>query len=160
MADGQFDIRKAARSDIEVSPPGPDHFCIFMDTENGDALTMATGDPAVFAVLFNAPEELTITLTGNVDDLSETGLDTATHVLINSDGPYNITGIAAPTSAGGKQKKLINVSSFAITLKDQDVGSSGVNRFLLYGGAGDVVLQPGDAQDIYYDDTDAKWRSA
>jgi hypothetical protein len=159
MSDGQFDILIAARSEIEASPPGADHFCIFMDSENSNALTLATGDPAVFTVLFHAPEELTISLTGDTDNLDETGLDTATHVLLDSDGAYNLTGMAAPTGAHGKQKKFINISSYVITLKNLFV-SDPEKQFLLLGGAGDIPLQPGDSLDVYYDDTPEKWRSA
>lgn len=162
MADGQFDIRIAARSEIALTPPGADHFCIFKDSENGGALTEATGDPAVFSVLFNGEVEITAPqLTADVDDWDPSGMADATVVRMSSDAARLITGIEAGSlPASGKKKKLFNVGSFPITLKDQDVGSSGVNRFLLHGGAGDITLQPGDAQDIYYDDTDAKWRSA
>jgi hypothetical protein len=162
MADGQFDILKTARTAIEADPPGANHFCIFMDTENADALTMATGDPAVFSVLFSAPMEITpAQLTADTDNWDPDDILVATVVRISADAAWNLTGInSADLPAQGKHKKLINVGSFPITLKDQDTGSLSANRFLLLGGTGDITLQPGDAQDIYYDDTEGKWRSA
>jgi hypothetical protein len=160
MADGQFDVVKVARSAIEDSPPGPDHFCIFKDTENEGALTEATGDPAVFTVLFNAPVERTMMqLTADEDDWNPTDMDIATVVRMSSDAPRNLTGIVfAGVPVHAKRKTLINVGSFAITLKNL-VSSDPANQFLLLGGTGDIILSPGDAQDIYYDDTNGKWRS-
>jgi hypothetical protein len=160
MADGQLDVRKLALSQAEA--PGADHFAIIMDTENGDALTLITGDPIVATVLFNAPVEITAAqLTADTDDWNPADVAVATVIRMSADAPRNLTGIvSSAVVASGKAKKLINVGLFPITLQDQDAGSAAANQFLLLGGTGDITLQPGDALDIYYDDTDGKWRSA
>jgi len=160
MSNGQLDIVKLPLSQAEA--PGPNHWAIIMDSENADALTLITGDPIQAFVLFGAPMEITTPeITADQDNWDPDDILVATVVRMYSDAAWDITGInSTDLPASGKRKTLINVGSFNITLKDQDVGSLTANRFLLLGGAGDIVLQPGDAQDIYYDDTDAKWRSA
>jgi hypothetical protein len=161
MADGQFDIVKIGLSEAEA--PGADHWALIMDTENSDALTVIYGDPIqsyVLGAVGAALTELTpAQLSADTDDWNPTGMGTANMVLMSSDAARNLTGIVwAGTAPGAKRKTLINVGAFPITLKDQ-FGSAGANQFLLNGGTGDIVLQPGDAQDIYYDETDGKWRS-
>lgn len=161
MADGQFDIRNVGRSEIAASPPGPNHWCIFADAENGNALTKAEGDPAVFTVLYEAPLEITAPqIVANTDDWAPDDIEVANVIRMYSDAPRLLTGIDSTNlSPNAKRKLLINVGSYPITLKDQGAGSSGVNRFLLLGGSSDITLNPGDAQEVYYDDTDEKWRS-
>lgn len=158
MADGQFDVRKIGLSQAEA--PGADHFAMIMDTENADALTIIKGDPITSFVLGNGSLlELTpAQLTANTDDWNPTGQSDANVLRIASDAAWNLSGIvAAGVSSFAKRKTLINVGNFAITLKHL-VDSVAANQFKL-SGAGDIILQPGDVQDIYYDDTDAKWRS-
>lgn len=161
MADGQFDVRNVGRSEIAATPPGADHWCIFADSENGNALTKAEGDPAIFTVLYEAPLEVTAPqLTADTDDWNFTDVEVANVMRIYSDAPRLLTGIdSSGLSPNAKRRLLINVGSYPITLKDQDAGSAAANQFLLMGGAGDIILGPGDAQEIYYDDTDGKWRS-
>jgi hypothetical protein len=159
MANGQVDIVKLPLSQAEA--PGANHYALIMDSENGDALTLITGDPIQAYVLFNAPVEITADqITADTDDWDPEDILVATVVRISADAAWSLTGInSLNLPATGKQKKLINWGSFPITLKDQDAGSNAANQFLLMGGAGDIVLGPGDVQDIYYDDTDGKWRS-
>ena len=159
MSDGQLDIKKLALSQAEA--PGPNHWAIISDTENGDALTWITGSPIVAIPLFYAPNEITAAqITAHQNNWDPSGMNVATVVRMSSDAAWNVTGIESSlVPPNAKRKTLINVGSFPIILKNQDVASLTANRFLLLGGAGDITLQPGDAQDIYYDDTDGKWRS-
>lgn len=159
MADGQLDVVKIALSQADA--PGVGHFAIIMDTENSDAVTIITGDPIQSYVLGQGTlVELTGPILGaDTDDWNPAGMVDSNLIRIAASAAYNLTGIvAAGVSVFAKRKTLVNVGSFNITLKDQ-FGSAAANRFLLNGGTGDIVLQPGDAQDVYYDDTNAKWRS-
>jgi parallel beta-helix repeat protein len=78
---------------------------------------------------------------------------------INSDAARSITGIAGGWP--GRRLTLINVGGFAITLKNQDVGSVAGNR-IVGTGAADVVLTADTAitnrVNLVYDDTTARWR--
>ena len=160
MANGQVDIVKLPLSQAEA--PGAGHFALIMDSENGDALTLITGSPLQAYVLFNAPVEITADpLTADANNWNPDDILVATVVRMSSDAAWNLTGInATALPPTGKKKTLFNVGAFPITLKDQDAGSAAANQFFLQGGLGDITLQPGDALDIYYDDTDGKWRSA
>jgi len=74
----------------------------------------------------------------------------------SSSSAVNITGIAAGTS--GEAKLLVNVGSFAITLKHQSASSTAANR-LIVPWAGDYVMDAaGGAALIVYDATDSRWR--
>ncbi len=161
MSDGQFDILNIGLSEVEA--PGADHWCLIRDTENAYALTVVYGDPKVsYVIPAGAPVELTAPiLNADTHNWSPTGLLAATVVLISASVPVNLTGIvAAGLDPHAKRKLLINVGAQPITLKNQDVNSSAANRFLLLGGSGDILLQSGDAQELYYVDSDQRWRSA
>jgi hypothetical protein len=68
----------------------------------------------------------------------------------------NVTGIAAGTS--GLAILLVNVGSFALTLKHQSASSSAANRFTVP-WAGDCVLPAsGGAVVLVYDSTSSTWR--
>jgi hypothetical protein len=160
MSDGQFDIPNVALSEVEA--PGADHWCIIRDTENDYALTIVYGDPKQSYVIpgGEAPIEITpLELSVDTDDWGPDDIESANVVRISSDAPIELTGIvSAGVAPHAKKKLLINVGDENITLKHEHAGSIPENRFLLVGG-GDILLQPNDTQDIYYDVTDGKWRS-
>ena len=75
---------------------------------------------------------------------------------MSSSSAVNITGIAAGVS--GEAKLLVNVGTFAITLKHQSASSTAANR-LIVPWAGDYVMDAsGGAALIVYDATDSRWR--
>ena len=81
---------------------------------------------------------------------------TADIIRLSSSAARNITGIAA--GASGQAELLINVGSFAITLKHQSTSSAAANRFIVP-WAGDYVMDAnGGAALIVYDATDSRWR--
>lgn len=80
--------------------------------------------------------------------------------LLDSDDNYNITGIDSSFGRGqaGDLIKLINVGAFNLTLTHEDTASLAANRFLR-ANALDLVLAPGDAVEIWKDDTATdRWR--
>lgn len=113
------------------------------------------------ALIGGAPKEITPTwLTANTNDWNPTDIGTATIIRMSSDSAWDLTGIeASGISPTAKRKTLVNVGFWIITLKDEDAGSTATNQFLLLGGAGDILLQPGDALDVYYDSVISMWRS-
>lgn len=79
-----------------------------------------------------------IALESNVNDLEIT----STYVKLDSDGAYNVTGLYAPVSEDHLAAVvLVNVSAFAITLKNNDSNSVSGNRFKSQ--TGDVVVPAG-----------------
>ena len=95
-------------------------------------------------------------LTGNVDDYAPTGLSTASILRLDSDAARTVTGISAAVTV--LRKKLINIGAFDITLAHQSSSSVAANRFTIPGGA-DLVLEPGDAVDLFCDVATATWRA-
>jgi len=76
---------------------------------------------------------------------------------LSSDAARNITGFSAGVS--GQAILLVNVGSFAITLKHQNTGSTAANRVIVP-WAGDCVLAAnGGSVTLVYDATDLRWRA-
>lgn len=94
-------------------------------------------------------------ITATQNDYSPTNWDTATHVRLNTDASQDVTGLDA--SADMRIKTLINVGSNDLVLKHENVGSTAANRIDVPSDQ-DLTLQSGDAVDIYYDATTARWR--
>jgi len=160
MSDGQFDIPNMALDDVEA--PGADHWCLIRDSDNSYALTVVYGDPKQsYVIPTDTPIEITPpALSADTDDWGPTGIEGATFVMMEATVPIELTGIVSlGVAPNAKKKVLINIGTQPITLKNQHAGSAAANRFLLMGGSGDIVLQGGDTQDIYYDSTAAAWRS-
>lgn len=67
----------------------------------------------------------------------------------------NLTGWTAWSD--GSVKLLVNVGSYAITLKHQSTSSSASNRFITP-TTGDYVISPGGSAIIYWDATDSRVR--
>ena len=75
---------------------------------------------------------------------------------VSASAAVNATGIVAGTS--GQTALLVNVGSFAITLKHQSSSSTAANR-VTTPWAGDFVIPPGGSAVICYDGTSATWRT-
>lgn len=92
-------------------------------------------------------------LSANVNDYSPTGYSSASILRIaqNTQG-WSITGLAA----GGDGRYLIieNISSYNLTLLDQNTGSAAANRFLI---GFNYVIQPGQSAAFWYDVTSTAW---
>lgn len=74
---------------------------------------------------------------------------------LSASAAVNLTGWTAWTD--GTLKMIVNVGSFAITLKHQSTSSSANNRFITP-TAGDYVLSPGSSMVAYWDATDSRVR--
>jgi len=74
---------------------------------------------------------------------------------ISSDASRAITGIA--NGLDGRFLVLVNVGSNAITLKNEDAGSSAANRIITGIGA-TVTLDADDTAELIYDSTTSRWR--
>ena len=98
--------------------------------------------------------EITGTPGATEDDYTPTGWDTATVVRLNPAAASSITGFDGTASV--VRKTLFNVSSFNITLRDEDVNSSASNRMAL---PGDIIIQPNGGVDLVYDSTSSRWRA-
>jgi hypothetical protein len=94
-------------------------------------------------------------IVANQNDYAPTGFSASDTLRLNTDASRNITGVTA--TASQKRKRLVNVGSFNIVVKNQDAGSTAANRFICPGG-GDVTLTPDDSVELEYDDTSTRWR--
>jgi hypothetical protein len=74
---------------------------------------------------------------------------------LSASAAINLTGWLAWTD--GTLKMIVNVGSFAITLKHQSTSSSANNRFITP-WSGDFVLSPGGSATLYWDATDSRVR--
>jgi hypothetical protein len=90
-------------------------------------------------------------------DQNDYALPSATDIVrIAGTAARNVTGFVAGVS--GQAMLIINVGTFAITLKHQSASSTAANR-LIVPWAGDYVMDAaGGAALIVYDATDSRWR--
>jgi hypothetical protein len=131
--------------------------------------TVQTGSYTVTgSVSINGPLELggglqfgssfaTASLSANTDNLLIPNLENS--ILVRLDAApsnYSLTGIVVPDNTKTFFFSVFNVGTRNITFKDDDVGSTADNRFLL--GA-DVVIQGGEGITLIYDPVDTRWRS-
>lgn len=106
------------------------------------------GSDAVAAVV--------VTPTSLAADVNDWAIGTGDVFRVAGTAARNVTGIAAGTS--GLAVLLVNVGSFALTLKHQSASSAAANRFTIP-WAGDCVLAAnGGAAVLVYDSTSATWR--
>jgi hypothetical protein len=91
-------------------------------------------------------------ITSNQNDYS---LPSADVVRLSSDAARDITGFAAGSS--GQVIVLVNVGSFAITLRHQSTSSTAANRVVVPWAA-DYILDPSYAAVLLYDATASRWR--
>lgn len=87
------------------------------------------------------------------NNYNPSGLAGASVLRISCDAPRNLTGLSG--GGDGRVLALVNVGSFALTLKDAHTGSSAGNRFAL--GA-DVALAAKQSAVLWYDATDSRWK--
>lgn len=92
-------------------------------------------------------------LTASVNDYAIPS--TALTVRLGANAAWNITGIVAPPT-GPYHFMMWNRSGFAITLKNQNVGSAAANRFWCVGGV-DYVLGLGGGVECWYDVASTLW---
>lgn len=93
-------------------------------------------------------------ITANQNNYNPTSLSGAAILRLNSDGDYNVTGLAG--GSDGRLMIVINVTAArTLTLTDEDTLSSAANRFAL--GA-DVAIGPGESIALVYDSTSSRWR--
>lgn len=97
------------------------------------------------------------TLTANTDNLLITGLASSALVRIDSTGNFSLTGIVVPDNTKAYFFSIFNVGLTGnIIFKNNDVGSTAENRFLL---GNDITVQPGEGLSFIYDPVDQRWRS-
>jgi hypothetical protein len=94
-------------------------------------------------------------LTGNVNDYNPTGLSTAGILRISSDASRAITGLAATPTV--LVKTIYNIGSNPIVLAHQSTSSVAANR-LFCPGLTDIIMQPGDVINVFYDTVSTVWR--
>jgi len=75
----------------------------------------------------------------------------------DSPAAATVSGIAAITGTGMALKKLYNVGSYNITLQHENSGSLAANR-LIIPGAVDLIVEPDDVVDMFYDSITTRWR--
>ncbi|MBS1536545.1 MAG: hypothetical protein JST20_02205 [Bacteroidetes bacterium] len=85
------------------------------------------------------------------------GLTNYTVFRISATGAINLTGIDATGVNDGKLCVLINVGNNAITLQNDNAGSTATNRFRIKGGA-NLVLNADEVVQLMYDATTGRWR--
>lgn len=118
-----------------------------------DALSLTANSISSEGSLFETADITPAQITSNQNDYNPTGLATAAYVRINSNAARDITGLAG--GSDGRKITLVNTGSNAITLKDESGSSTAANRFKL---GSDEVLGAGKSIDLWYDDTDDRWR--
>jgi hypothetical protein len=113
-----------------------------------------TGCTNISIASTNFPHVITpTTLAVNTDDYN---LADAQIARISASVAVDVTGIA-DGSGIDRHLWLVNVGTFAITLKNQDVSSAAANRIITGTGA-DLVMGADAAVHAYYDDITNRWR--
>ena len=92
-------------------------------------------------------------ITANQNDYS---LPSADIVRLDANAARDITGFAA--GSGGDTRLLINVGSYAITIKHQSTSSSAANRVIVPWAADCVLAASGGTAMLVYDATSSRWR--
>ena len=93
---------------------------------------------------------------GNTNDYNPTGLGTAAIIRLQGNATTSVlTGIVAQNNA--RRILLVNVSTNAITLSNQNAASAAANRFACPNAA-NYSIQQQAAVEIFYDATTQRWR--
>lgn len=104
----------------------------------------------------DAVAAVVVTPTSLAADANDWAIGTGDVFRVAGTAARNITGITAGTS--GQAILLVNVGSFALTLKHQSASSSAANRFTVP-WAGDCILAAnGGNAVLVYDGTSSTWR--
>lgn len=117
-------------------------------TPTSHASSHQIGGADALSNVVNSPSQIT----ANQNDYS---LPAADVVRLDSDAARDITGFSGGT--GGRVVVLVNVGSFAITLKHQSTSSTAANRVAVP-WAGDYIMDPSYAAVLLYDATASRWR--
>ncbi len=97
-----------------------------------------------------------LTITGDQDDYSVTGSDTASILRLTPTESLRISGLA--DGVDGRTIKVVNASAdYTILLTREDTDSVAANRFT-WSHPNPVFLMPGDTVTLLYDATSALWR--
>lgn len=94
---------------------------------------------------------------GDNNDVSPTNWDTSSVLRLDSPAAAGITGLSAAITGDVLTKKIYNIGGFNITVRNQNVGSAAANRIIIPGGS-DLVMEPNDVIDVFYDITSQRWR--
>jgi len=117
---------------------------------NGATVALGAGGGATETVI--SPTQLA----ADTDNWNPTGLSTATVIRADTDASLRyLSSITAP--AGTQRLRLENISANTLILKDQSAALGTAANRINCGGY-DLPLFPGDALDIRYDATSARWR--
>ena len=117
-------------------------------TPTSHASSHQIGGSDALSNVVNSPSQIT----ANQNDYS---LPSADVVRLDSNAARDITGFSG--GMGGRVVVLINVGSFAITLKHQSTSSTASNRVIVPWSA-DYILDPSYAAVLLYDATASQWR--
>jgi len=112
---------------------------------NGSTVTMTTNSEYVGAGSLGA---------GSVNDLILNS--TATYFRISSSADLSVTGLNSSGVPDGRMIILMNVGTFAITLKSLNGSSASVNQFDLPGSS-DVILAPKGSVTLVFDASGGHW---
>ncbi len=130
----------------------------------GDELKVDTTVMATQTDLLNERGNMNVIspaqITADQDDYTPTGWAAASVVRLSTDSDMQaITSVAAYTGASAADKAfktLVNVGSYMIYFPMDHPDGTAANRFT--GKGSDFKLYPGQACDIYYDETSDRWR--
>src|ERR1035437_6697547 len=120
------------------------------------SLVTTVGTDAVTYVQFSLrpPSEVTITTTGNIDDLD---FSNASTIRMNNASLSTIRGLKA--GVAGQTVTIVSVGAGEVDLAHQNTGSVAANRFLNTVTSGITPLAPGKGTAVYeYDGTAARRR--
>lgn len=93
------------------------------------------------------------TIAADQNDYNPAGLAAASTLRLTASSAVNITGLAG--ASDGRLIAIHNIGANAITLKDENAGSTAGNRFAL---TSDLVLAPDECCVLQYDSTSSRWR--
>lgn len=136
-----------------------------VDMSGADSVALPDGVTAAGSWTASGAASLggSLALTGDIspaslgadqDDYNPAGGSTAAVWRLTASMAVNITGIAGGTD--GRLLVVYNIGVNAITLKDENAGSSAANRLALNS---DVVLAQDQCAILQYDATSSRWRS-
>jgi len=101
--------------------------------------------------------EVTIDISSNVNNLVIPNLESTVLVRLNVTGNRSLTGIVPISTEVAQEIQIFNVGTGNLSMKNNDAGSSGDNRFLL--GANRKV-QSNEGVRLIYDPAYNRWRGS
>lgn len=98
---------------------------------------------------------LNVSIASSTNNLVIQGIEGAVLIRITSTGNFAITGLVNPDPQS-RQIIVFNAGLNNITLKNNDINSSAINRFLI---GSDKLLQADEGVALVYDSVSQRWRS-